>query len=83
MARQDPRYESPEEGKGTKLTYSIKACTAKMNYPDERLPRKLSMENFRKESAIKATKRNDLKTPLKASLNDFYIPVESWEQTAP
>ena len=36
-----------------------------------------SMENFRKESTIKAAKRT-----LKASLKDFNIPTESWEQAA-
>ena len=33
--------------------------------PDERLPRKVSMENCKKESAHKVAKRNDTKTPLK------------------
>ena len=40
--------------------------------------RKFSMENFRKESTLKVTKRN--KDTLKASLKDFNIPTESWEQ---
>ena len=31
VARQDPRYGGPEEGKDAKRTYSIKACTAKMD----------------------------------------------------
>ena len=33
--------------------------------PDERLPKKFSMENFRKESALKVAKRNATKIPLK------------------
>ena len=33
VARQDPRYRSPEEGKDAKRTYSIEACTAKMDWP--------------------------------------------------
>ena len=37
--------------------------------------RKFYMENCKKE-------RNAIKTPLKASLKDFNIPTESWEQAA-
>ena len=33
VARQDPRYRSPEEGKDAKRTYSFEACTAKMHWP--------------------------------------------------
>ena len=33
VARQDPRYRGPEEGKNAKRTYSIEACTAKMDWP--------------------------------------------------
>ena len=33
VARQDPRYRGPEEGKYAKRTHSIEACTAKMNWP--------------------------------------------------
>ena len=33
VARQDPRYRSPEEGKDAKRTYSIEACTATMDWP--------------------------------------------------
>ena len=33
VARQDPRYRGPEEGKDAKGTYSIEACTAKMRLP--------------------------------------------------
>ena len=42
--------------------------------------RKFSMENCKKESAHKVAKRN--KDTLKASLKDFNIPTESWEQAA-
>ena len=31
VARQDPRYRGPEEGKDAKRTDSIEACTAKMD----------------------------------------------------
>ena len=33
VARQDPRYRDPEEGKDAQRTYSIEACTAKMDWP--------------------------------------------------
>ena len=33
VAKQDPRYRGPEEGKDAKRTYSIEACTAKMDWP--------------------------------------------------
>ena len=36
--------------------------------PDERLPKKFSMENCKKESADKVAKRNATKTPLKPRL---------------
>ena len=36
--------------------------------PDERLPKKVSMKNCRKESAQKVAKRNATKTPLKPRL---------------
>ena len=36
-----------------------------------------SMENYRRESALKVTRRNATKTP-----SDFDIPTGSWEQTA-
>ena len=43
--------------------------------------RKVSMDNCRKETALKAAKRNATKTPLKL-LKDFNIPTEPWEQAA-
>ena len=33
VARQDPRYRGPEEGKDAKRTYSIEASTAKVHWP--------------------------------------------------
>ena len=57
--------------------------------PDERLPKKVlygelqfSMENFKKESAYKVEKKQRYKDTFKASLKDFNIPTESWEQAA-
>ena len=50
--------------------------------PDERLPKKFSMDNCKKESAHKVAKKKRYKDTLKASLKDFNIPTESWEQAA-
>ena len=33
VTRQDPRYRGPEEVKDAKRTYSIQACSAKMDWP--------------------------------------------------
>ena len=44
--------------------------------------RKFSMDNYKKESAHKVTKRNATKTPLKPRLRISNIPTESWEQAA-
>ena len=44
--------------------------------------RKFSMENCKKESAHKVAKKKRYKDTLKASLKDFNIPIESWEQAA-
>ena len=44
-------------------------------------PRKFSMENFRNESSL-GGQQNRYKDTLKASLKDFNIPNDSWEQAA-
>ena len=43
----------------------------------EQLPKKSSVENYRRESAKKR-----YKDTLKVSLKDFHMPIGSWEQTA-
>ena len=59
VARQDPRYRGPEEGKDAKRTNYIEACTAKMDWPCHNkflmsgCQRKFSRENCKKESAHK------------------------------
>ena len=50
--------------------------------PDERLPNKSSMENYKLENAPMVVRRSDKKDTLKISLKDFNIPTESWEQIA-
>ena len=48
--------------------------------------RKSSMENYKLENAPMVVRRSDTRKPLKetlkASLKDFNIPTESWEQIA-
>ena len=74
MARQNPRYRGPEEGKDAKRAYNIEACTAKMDAMSQEClmsgcQRKFSMENCKKESIHKvAKKKNATKTPLKPHL---------------
>ena len=46
--------------------------------PDARLPRKFSMENYSRESALKVARRNATKDTLKASLKDFEIHMYQW-----
>ena len=70
VARQDPRYRGPEEGRNAKRTYYFKACTAKM--PDK--------ENF--PWRTKGDQKKPYKDILKASLNFLSIPTECCEQIA-
>ena len=44
--------------------------------------RKFSIENCKKDRAHKVAKKKRYKDTLKASLKDFNIPIESWEQAA-
>ena len=74
MARQDPRYRGPEEGKDATRTYSImKLAQLRLTGHVTRMPvsgcqRKFFMENCKKESAHTVAKRNATKTPLKPRL---------------
>ena len=84
VARQDPRYRGPEEGKYAKRIYLIEACTAKMDghvtrMPDERLPKKGLYGELREGKRSQGGQKKRYKDTLKASLKDFNIPTESWE----
>ena len=52
VARQDSRHRGPEEIRGAKHAYSLKASTAKMDWPciirmpDARLPKKVFYEEL-------------------------------------
>ena len=79
MARQDPRYAKPEEGKDAKRTYTLKLAQLRWTglvtrMLDERLPKKVFYGKLQKGKRYKDT--------LKDSLTDFNIPTESGEQAA-
>ena len=87
MAIQDPRYRGPEEGKDAKRTYSIEACTAKIDWPcykkpAERMPKKFFYGELQEGKSSQGGQKKRYKDTLKASLKDFNIPTESWEQAA-
>ena len=88
MARQDPRYRGPEEGKDAKRTYSIEAWTQLRwtghvtTMPDERLPKKVLYGEPQEGKRSQGGQKKRYKDTLKASLKDFNIPTESWEQAA-
>ena len=75
MARQDPRYKDPEEGKAAKRTYSTKACTTKMEWtghvttmPDERLPKKVFYGELQEGKCSQGGQKKRFNAPLKHRL---------------
>ena len=50
--------------------------------PDERLPKKIFYQELHEGNRFQCGHRKRYKDTLKASLKDFNIPTESWEQTA-
>ena len=87
VARQDPRYRGPEEGKTAKRTYSIEVAQLRWTghvtrMPDERLPKKVLYGELQEGKRSQGGQKKRYKDTLKASLKDFNIPIESWEQAA-
>ena len=87
MVRQDSRHRSPEKGRDAEYTYSSEIGTVKMDRPFYQnawwtLPKKILDGELQvgKRSHGGQTKR--YKDTLKASLKDFNIPTELWEQIA-
>ena len=87
MTRQDSRHTNPEKGRDAECTYSSEIGTVKMEghvtrIPDERLPKKILYGELQigKRSFVGQGKR--YKDTLKASLKNFNISIESWEQIA-
>ena len=50
--------------------------------PDERLPKKVIYGELQEEKRSQCGQKKRYKNTLKAFLEDFYIPMGSWEQTA-
>ena len=87
VARQDSRYRGPEEGKDAKRTYSIEACTAKIEWPCYKNARwAAAKESFLWKTAGKKAltrcQKKRYKDTLIASLKGFNIPTESCKQAA-
>ena len=86
MARQDPRYRGPEEGKDAESTYSLLAqlrWTAHVSrMPEKRLPKKVFYGELQEEKRSQGGQKKRYNDTLKASLKDFNIPTDSCEQAA-
>ena len=82
MARQDPGYGDPEEGGNAKRAFYIEACTAghATRMPDEWRLRKVFYEELQVGQCTQGGQTKRYLDTLKASLKDFNIPPESWEQ---
>ena len=53
-----------------------------MDWPDERFPKKVIYGELHEGKPPQGGQKKRYKDTLKASLKDFDIPMESWEQTA-
>ena len=87
MARLDSRHRSLEKGRDAEYTYSSEIGTVKMDRPcyqndDERLPKKILYGKLQVGKRSHGGQKKRYKDTLKASLKDFNIPTESWEQIA-
>ena len=88
MARQDSRHRSPEKGRNAECTYSSEISTVNFDrpyvtrMPDERLPKKILHGELQVGKCSHGGQKKRYKDTLKASLKDFNIPTESWEQIA-
>ena len=86
MARQDSRHRSPEKGGDAECTYSSEIGTVKTDHvtrmPDERLPKKILYGELQVGKRSHGGQKKRYKDTLKASLKEFNIPTESWEQIA-
>ena len=87
VARQDPRYRGPEEGKMQSVHTLLKLAQLRWTghvtrMPDERLPKKVLYGELQEGKRSQGGQKKCYKDTLKASLKDLNIPTESWEQAA-
>ena len=87
VARQDSRHRSPEKGRDAENTYSSEMAQLRWTchvtrMPDERLPKKILYGELQVGKRSHDGQKKRYKDTLKASLKDFNIPTESWEQIA-
>ena len=88
MARQDSRHRSPEKRRDAECTYSsLKLAQLRWTghvtrIPGECLPMKTLYGELHVGKHSHGGQKKRYKDTLKASLKDFNIPTESWEQIA-
>ena len=88
MARQDSRHRSPEKGRDAecntllKLVAQLRWTGHVTRMPDERLPKKILYGELQVGKRSHGCQKKRYKDTLKASLKDFNIPTEPWEQIA-
>ena len=89
VARQDPRHRGPEVKKAGMQSMHTVLKLAQLRWtghvirmPDERLPKKVFYGELQEGKRSQGGQKKRYKDTLKASLKDFDIPIESWEQTA-
>ena len=87
VARQDSRHRSPEKGRDAEHTYSSEIGKLRWTghvtrMPDERLPKKILYGELQVGKRSHGGQKMRYKDTLKASLKDFNIPTETWEQIA-
>ena len=85
MANQDSRDRSPEKGRDAECTYSSKLAQViwtghVTRILEERLPKKILYGELEMSKRSHGGQKKRYKDTLKASLKDFNIPTEAWEQ---
>ena len=87
VTRQDSRHRSPKRAgmqsvhtllKRTQLRWTVHVT----RMPEEHLPKKILYGELEMGKRSHAGQKKRYKDTLKASLKDFNIPTESWEQIA-
>ena len=87
MARQDSRHRSPKKGRDAECIYSSETGTVNMDRPCYQdtwgtFPKKILYGELEMGERSHGGQKKRYKNTLKASLKDFNIPTESWEQIA-